>query len=680
MRDARRLLARCADFGLVLFGLAVVVVIGTGGTQFRFGAWKLGLHELTNPLQGLFLFGTLRLLVARRGAGLESRLVRFYARQGMAPRHAAATLWSSLRAGVWLGAGFGTTIGIVDALALMLREWHPAPEPTEVTALVCLSLLAGWLVGGFAGGAAGWLLAAISRLAGVRPGRYTVGRWTVAVLLLVSPLAVRVARPAESPFLAVLLVLATLGVGAGVFLLVPAAVLRARQGSWGTAIAAGACLALTIALVAMGSFGGSGGGPAGRTLTHPNVLLISASGMRADALSLIRRGTIQTANADALAHRGVYAAEAVTPSTSTVEAAASMLTGLYPPSHGYGQSGSTWRPESLPEILAAHGYRTAAFVSWKRLDGRATGLAGMFQHYGDLTTLRNWLEQMSLTRIWEVVSREPKRETRRAGETVEEFRNWLSRSQGGPWFTWLEFADPARPRPVAAGGEAKGGSEPIPLPPSWSSPQAAEHPLDDWLRGYQDAILEVDRAVGEAWELLRARGELHRTLVVLVAEHGTCVGEGGVWFEEGPALPEGVIHVPWVVAGPGVAPGGRVDGPSSLVDLAPTLLGLIGLRSAKDCEGEDLSRHFAEGRRARRDTQSGPVFCESLPRPGSGARLHGVRFGPWKLVRYPDGSERFFLIERADLEREIFSFRGRQGRLHQEISDMLTRWLAQQTP
>ncbi|HHN74130.1 MAG TPA: hypothetical protein ENK10_02770, partial [Acidobacteria bacterium] len=658
------------------FGLAVVVLLGTGGTRVHLGPLGISLFRLTNPLQGLFFFAALRVLTARPGAGLESRLVRFYARQGMAPRHASASVLSALRSGIWLGAGFGTVLGLVDALRVLTSGYHPGPSWLDGLALLLLSVLAGWLLG--AALAATFSLAALGiarLLLGGRPGRYALGRWTVAFLLALSPLPVHWSTGTAAPGRLLFLAALSLLVAGGVFLLAPAVILRARRGSWGLAIGSGGALALTVGLLATGAVGPAFRSGAQSPGTHPNLLLVSVSGLRADVLSLHRSRAEPTPNFDALAYRGVHFRAAQTTSTSAVAAAASLLTGLYPASHRQEEPVRGWRPPSLPGVLASHGYATAAFVSWRRFDGQRSGLADYFQFYDDLTTLQDWLDRATVGRVWVSVSHVPARRTRPARQTVERFRRWLGRNSGGPWCAWVELAGPVRPIPRPLERQSREGDPaPIPLPPRWASPQQRRQPLNAWLRGYQAQVLEADRALGEMWELLRVRGELHRTVVVLVAEHGICLGEGGVWFEVGAALPEGVLHVPWIVAGPGVDPGGRVAGPASLVDVTPTLLGLIGLASERGCEGEDLSRYLVDARSIPRDPQSGPVFSESVPSPVTGKRLYAARFGPWKLVRHPDGTERFYIIE--EVEREVLSFRGRQERLRRQISDMLGDWLA----
>ena len=73
--SGRPILARVANGGLVLFGLAIVIILGTGGTRIRLGGASLDMNHLANPLQGFALAAALRLLAASRRSGLEARVV-----------------------------------------------------------------------------------------------------------------------------------------------------------------------------------------------------------------------------------------------------------------------------------------------------------------------------------------------------------------------------------------------------------------------------------------------------------------------------------------------------------------------------------------------------------------------------------------------------------------------------
>ena len=75
-------------------------------------------------------------------------------------------------------------------------------------------------------------------------------------------------------------------------------------------------------------------------------------------------------------------------------------------------------------------------------------------------------------------------------------------------------------------------------------------------------------------------GLAHRrasTLIVLAGDHGEAFGEHG---EVGHSVfvYDTTLRVPLVIAGPRVRAGARVEAPVSLVDVMPTILGLIGLQ------------------------------------------------------------------------------------------------------
>jgi len=74
---------------------------------------------------------------------------------------------------------------------------------------------------------------------------------------------------------------------------------------------------------------------------------------------------------------------------------------------------------------------------------------------------------------------------------------------------------------------------------------------------------------------------------VVTADHGEEFREHGVMMH-GNSLFEAVVRVPLLLIGPGIEPGRRVAEPVSLVDVAPTLLALLGLSAPPSFEGRSL--------------------------------------------------------------------------------------------
>ncbi len=92
---------------------------------------------------------------------------------------------------------------------------------------------------------------------------------------------------------------------------------------------------------------------------------------------------------------------------------------------------------------------------------------------------------------------------------------------------------------------------------------------------YFAAISYLDERVGEVLDALRRSGLEDRTTVLFCADHGEMLGERGLWYKM--SFLEPSARVPLIVRRPGGRPG-RVDTPVSLVDIAPTLLELAGVR------------------------------------------------------------------------------------------------------
>lgn len=151
--------------------------------------------------------------------------------------------------------------------------------------------------------------------------------------------------------------------------------------------------------------------------------------------------------------------------------------------------------------------------------------------------------------------------------------------------------------------------------------------VEDKRRLYSERVAETDRnlaALLAAWD--RAIG-LDRSLVAFYSDHGEHLGEPGRPTERhGDSMDDVLLRVPLVVHYPvssGVTPG--VDPrPASLIDLAPTILGLAGVDEAADERG-------LSGRSLLSDDVSSmrPLFADHQLH---GEELSSVRSGAEKLV------------------------------------------------
>ena len=105
---------------------------------------------------------------------------------------------------------------------------------------------------------------------------------------------------------------------------------------------------------------------------------------------------------------------------------------------------------------------------------------------------------------------------------------------------------------------------------------------------YDEEIAEADRQAGRLIDALQPVAS--STLVVAAADHGEAFGEHG---EIGHSIfvYDTTLRVPLIIAGPGV-PGGRaIDDRVALIDVAPTVVRLLGL-TPFDADGIDLGPSF----------------------------------------------------------------------------------------
>ena len=335
---------------------------------------------------------------------------------------------------------------------------------------------------------------------------------------------------------------------------------------------------------------------------RPNVLIITVDTLRADHLGCYGFGLAHTPNIDALAGEGVRCTDAAATAPITLPSHCSIMTGLYPPTHGVRDNGAYALGNdtvTLADRLRAAGYSTKAIVSAVVLSRRYNLSKGFDDYDDDL-----WAED------------EPKLflvRDRKAAKTAARFVAWLDRwdkhLSPKPFFAWVHFYDPHAPY----------------------EPPARFRPLAPSL--YDGEIAAADAGVGTIIAAHTEKRLLDRTLVVLTADHGESLGEHG---ERTHALfiYDATIHVPLIWRYPRLLPAGRTyDAPVSSVDIVPTVLAALGLPGGEATQGVSLLGALEGISRA----PAHPQYCESLlSEVGFGmAPLHGVRMDGMKWIRAP---------------------------------------------
>jgi len=271
----------------------------------------------------------------------------------------------------------------------------------------------------------------------------------------------------------------------------------------------------------------------------PSVLLLTLDTTRADALGAFGGKGAHTPVLDALAARGVRFTLAITSTPLTLPAHTSLLTGLAPPEHGVQVNGMDVLPKNvatLAEAYAARGYATAAFVATFILDHRF-GLARGFERYDDRVPRESTAERPFFERS--------------AREMTDTVLAWLPRRPAGkPLFLWVHYYDPHEPY----------------------RPPGVDPKASDALR-YAGEVTYMDREIGRL--LAALPGGAERWLIAAVGDHGQSFGAHGE-TNHGIFLYQPTVHVPLLLAGPGVPRGQAVAEAVATRRLASTLLHLSG--------------------------------------------------------------------------------------------------------
>lgn len=266
---------------------------------------------------------------------------------------------------------------------------------------------------------------------------------------------------------------------------------------------------------------------------RPSILLVTLDTTRADSIGPEARG-VRTPAFNALAARSRRFTQAYATAPQTLPSHASMLTGLYPAGHGVHENARYLdaRHPLVAERLREAGYRTAAFVSAFPL-ARRFGLARGFEVYDDEF-----------------------QEERGSRETTDRAMAWL-RSQQQPVFLWVHYFDPHHP----------------------------------YVPSYRGEVETMDAQLGRLIEAFdRVAGP---RAIVVAGDHGEGLGEHGE-AQHGYLLYQGVMHVPLLVHGPGVAAGVE-SAPVSGRRIFHTILDFAGLGTRSSLRAASTEVVLGEG-------------------------------------------------------------------------------------
>ncbi|MBI4881753.1 MAG: sulfatase [Planctomycetes bacterium] len=334
-----------------------------------------------------------------------------------------------------------------------------------------------------------------------------------------------------------------------------------------------------------------------------NLLLITIDTLRADRLGIYGYAVATSPSLDALAREAVVFDNAQAQSSWTLPSLASVMTSLYPSTHGCVRYDSVLDPSfpTLGEMVQEAGFLTAAVTNHVFLSGRH-GMNQGFAHFDDELVVnegvvngRGTFQRLNDAITSDLIS----------DKGIAWLRQIKEEDSGQRWMLWLHYFDPHRNYRVHDG--FKSGFD-------LSTPSGR----------YDSEIAFTDHHVGRVLDELQELGLADDTAVVFAADHGEEFGEHG-FQDHGWTLFREALRVPFMVRAPGIQPG-RVGEVVRLVDVLPTALDLLGLPLPPVNEGTSL----LQAMRGQGAPRGMPALAELALRPGHIA--DSVQVGEWKLV------------------------------------------------
>jgi len=361
-----------------------------------------------------------------------------------------------------------------------------------------------------------------------------------------------------------------------------------------------------------------------------NLILISVDTLRPDHLGCYGHSRATSPTIDALAARGARFTDVTAAAPWTLPSHATLLTGLYPSTHGVKSHETRLAAASvtLAEEFQAAGFQTFAVVNSHNLGAPQFQLAQGFQRWKYVTeTFEDKDKRIRTGNLGPIV--------------IDEARELLAqRDASQPFFLFLHFYDahtdwtPKAEHRAAFvqpyDGKLDGGTQQLQGVRNRGEQLSARDLA--FLRELYDAeIRTFDDVLGGFIAWLGEQGLVDQTLIALTSDHGEEFQEHGSVLH-GRTQYQELLAIPWILAGPGVPAGLVLEQPVHGVDVAPTLRALLGVAPRAPMDGLDVSPLFAGRALAERLFFAEADQNNKLAAQQEVDRLHMVRRGATKLI------------------------------------------------
>jgi len=420
----------------------------------------------------------------------------------------------------------------------------------------------------------------------------------------------------------------------------------------------------------------------------PNLVMVTIDTLSAEYSGLYGYPLENTPGLERIANEGAVFKNAITTFPITGPSHASIMTGNYPRTlHLVTNFSGPMKDEftTLAEVLKSKGYNTAQFVNIA-LCGAHYGLHSGF----NVSYLYNYNQspvQMMLNEIplfslafnfWEKI------QSRRFNiierdENYGVMKQWIKTQLEPPFFLWFHTYIPHNPYEPPAyavqrlGLDVKRGftrSEKFDI--FRDKKQLSPGRVAEIRDAYVSEILHADNVVSWMLDDLRNAGVLDSSFLVITADHGEEIYERDFYVGHAFYLNNAITHVPLVMRYPGkIKPGTVVKPVTSLVDLFPTVLDLMGIDIPQEIDGRSLAYLLM-------DPGSQPVRKEAINETFAFPPHHklSIRRNGWHYIFHMDEEEgeQLYYVPADPYERNNLIGDTSHRDTIRELRSILTQW------
>lgn len=315
-----------------------------------------------------------------------------------------------------------------------------------------------------------------------------------------------------------------------------------------------------------------------------NLILVTMDEVRPDKLSCYGNKRIQTENIDRFASMGTRFETCISASSLTPICHATLLTGVNPPVHGLRSPYGKVSFPTMGKLFKENGYRTAGFVGVSLL-GPALGFSEGFDDYD--YPQEGWYRTAFDQKDEPITQDHPLIEVVWGNFYQDRLWEWLRRHRETPFFLWTHYFDchQAAEKILLKLGKIREGVMP-------------EYGYYDPKVKYMDSFF-----FGTLLKQLEELKLKERTHLIITSDHGTNLEE-----HEVPPFPhldliypqhttqyDHDLKVPLILTGPEIPAGKVVKGQVRHVDVVPTVVELMGLKTSIKFDGHSLMAAIKTG-------------------------------------------------------------------------------------